>query len=119
MKKGYKNSDLPSNALVLCVANVEAPCVVNVEVPNANANAPRLDVDHPPNDHDVVKWGVSRRDSLWGLVKLVMGSPKPLESINKSEPRKYPTNAGMIIYKANENPMGVNRLIVLSCEPMV
>ena len=27
---------------------------------DANANAPRRDVDHPPNDHDaMVKWGVA------------------------------------------------------------
>ena len=49
-KKRYKNSVLPPTVLVPCVAVVEARWPLD-----ANANAPRLDVAHPPNDHDVVK----------------------------------------------------------------
>ena len=71
-KKGYKNSVLPSTVLVPCVAVVETRWPLD-----GNANAPRLDVAHPPNDHGVVKWGVSRQLSLWGLAKPAMGSPKP------------------------------------------
>ena len=69
-QKGYKNRDLPSTVQYPCVANVNTRWL-------GNANAPRLDVAHPPNDDGVVKWGVSRQLSLWGLAKLVMGSPKP------------------------------------------
>ena len=108
-EKAIKNSGLPSTVPVACVAAVDTRWL-------GNANAPRLDVDHPPNDHGVVKWGVSRRLSLWGLAKPAMGSPKPSESINKSEPRKYPINAGVIIFQANGNPMEGNRLIVPLCE---
>ena len=66
----YKNRDLSSTVPVLCVAVVDTRW-------DANANAPRLDVAHPPNDDGVVKWGVSRQLSLWGLAKPAMGSPKP------------------------------------------
>ena len=45
-----------------------------------------------------------------------MGSPKPSGIINKSEPRKYPINAGVIICPANGNPMEGNRLIVPLCK---
>ena len=70
-QKGYKNSVLPPT-VPKCVA------VVDTRWPlDGNANAPRLDIVPPPNDHGVVKWGVSRRLSLWGLAKLAMGSPKP------------------------------------------
>ena len=47
-KKRYKNRVLPST--------VPEPCVADVEVVwplDANANAPRPDVDPPPNDHGV------------------------------------------------------------------
>ena len=45
-KKRYKNSGLPST--------VQYPCVANVKTRwDANANAGRLDVAHPPNDHGV------------------------------------------------------------------
>ena len=70
-QKGYKNSVLPPT-VPKCVA------VVDTRWPlDGNANAPRLDIVPPPNDHGVVKWGVSRRLSLWGLAKPAMGSPKP------------------------------------------
>ena len=45
-EKRYKNSVLPPTVLVPCVANVEALWPLD-----ANANAPRPDVAHPPNDH--------------------------------------------------------------------
>ena len=57
-KKRYKNSFLPPKVLVPCVADVEALWLLDV-----NANTPRPDVAHPPNDNGVgpiVKWGVSR-----------------------------------------------------------
>ena len=70
-KKRYKNSGFPFS-VPKCVV------VVDTRWPlDANANAPRLDVAHPPNGHGVVKWGVSHRLSLWGLAKPAMGSPKP------------------------------------------
>ena len=70
-QKGYKNSVLPST-VPKCVV------VVDTRWPlDGNANAPRLDIATPPNDHGVVRWGVSRRLSLWGLAKPAMGSPKP------------------------------------------
>ena len=47
-KKRYKNSVLPPTVLVPCVAVVETQWPLG-----ANANAPRLDVVHPPNDHGV------------------------------------------------------------------
>ena len=71
-QKGYKNRDLPSTIQYPCVANVNTRWLLG-----ANANVPRHDVAHPPNDHGVVKWGVSRQLSLWGLAKPAMGSPKP------------------------------------------
>ena len=54
----YKNSVLPPIDPVPCVANVDTRWL-------GNANAPGLDVDHPPNDHDaMVKWEVSRSACL-------------------------------------------------------
>ena len=54
----YKNRDLSSTVQYSCVANVDTRWL-------GNANAPGLDVDHPPNDHDaMVKWGVSRSACL-------------------------------------------------------
>ena len=47
-KKRYKNSVLPPTVLVPCVAVVETRWPLG-----ANANAPRLDVANPPNDHGV------------------------------------------------------------------
>ena len=47
-KKRYKNSVFPPTVLVPCVAVVETRRPLG-----ANANAPRLDVVHPPNDHGV------------------------------------------------------------------
>ena len=47
-KKKDKNSVLPPTILVPCVAVVETQWPLG-----ANANEPRLDVDHPPNDHGV------------------------------------------------------------------
>ena len=47
-KKRYKNSFLPPIVLVPCVAVVETRWPLD-----GNANAPRLDVAHPPNDHGV------------------------------------------------------------------
>ena len=47
-QKRYKNSVLPSTVLLPCVAVVETRWPLG-----ANANARRLDVDHPPNDHGV------------------------------------------------------------------
>ena len=47
-KKRSKNSVLPPPVLVPCVAVVETQWPLG-----ANANEPRLDVDHPPNDHGV------------------------------------------------------------------
>ena len=47
-QKRYENSVLPLTVLVPCVAVVETRWPLG-----ANANAPRLDVDHPPNDHGV------------------------------------------------------------------
>ena len=59
-QKGYKNSYLPSTVQYPCVANVKTRCPLD-----GNANAGRLDVDRPPNDHDaMVKWGVSRSACL-------------------------------------------------------
>ena len=110
-KKGIKTASFLPPSQKKCVV------VVDTQWPlDANANAPRLDVAHPPNDHGVVKWGVSRQRSLWGLAKPAMGLPKPSGSINKSVPRKYPINAGVIIFQANGNPMEGNRLIVPLCE---
>ena len=108
-KKRYKNSVLPPTVLVPCVAVVKARWPLD-----ANVNAPRL--DDPPNDDGVVKWGVSRQRSLWGLAKPAMGLPKLSGSINKRVPRKYPINAGVIIFQANGNLMEGNRLIVPLCE---
>ena len=45
-KKRYKNSVLPPTVLVPCVPVVEMRWPLG-------ANAPRLDVAHPPNDHGV------------------------------------------------------------------
>ena len=111
-RERYKNSVFPPTVPVPCVAIVKARW-------DANANVPRPDVDPPPNDHGVVKWGVSGPAYLSGFSKPAMASPKPSGSINKSEPRKSPTNAGVIICQANGNPMGVNRLIAVSCEKIV
>ena len=47
-QKRYKNSCLPPTVPIPCVAVVETLWPLG-----ANANAPRLDVDHPPNDHGV------------------------------------------------------------------
>ena len=47
-KKGYKNSGFPSIVQYPCAANVKTRCPLD-----ENANAPRLDVAHPPNDHGV------------------------------------------------------------------
>ena len=111
-KKGIKTASFLPPSQKKCVV------VVDTQWPlDANANAPRL--DDPPNDDGVVKWGVSRQRSLWGLAKLVMGLPKPSGSINKSVPKKYPINAGVIIFQANENPMEGNRLIVPLCEKRI
>ena len=110
-KKGIKTASFLPPSQKKCVV------VVDTQWPlDANANAPRLDVAHPPNDHGVVKWGVSRQRSLWGLAKPAMGLPKPSGSINKRVPRKYPINAGVIIFQANGNPMEGNRLIVPLCK---
>ena len=70
-KKGIKTvASLPPSQKCVAVVDIRWP-------PDANANAPRLVVAHPPNDDGVVKWGVSRQLSLWGLAKPAMGSPKP------------------------------------------
>ena len=45
----YKKSVLPPIVPVPCVANVDTRWLLD-----ANANAPRLDVAHPPNDHGVL-----------------------------------------------------------------
>ena len=47
-QKRYENSVLPLTVLVPCVAVVETRWPLG-----ANANAPRLDVANPPNDHGV------------------------------------------------------------------
>ena len=47
-KKRYKHSVLPSTVQVPCVAHVEALWPLGT-----NANAPRPDVDHPPNDNGI------------------------------------------------------------------
>ena len=65
-KKVIKTGTFLFTALVSCVVDVEALCVDIVEAPNANANAPRLDVvDPPPNGAGPqVKWEVSRQHPL-------------------------------------------------------
>ena len=47
-EKDIKNSVLPPTVPIPCVAVVETRWPLD-----GNANAPRLDVDHPPNDHGV------------------------------------------------------------------
>ena len=85
---------------------------------DANANAPRLSVADLPNDEGV-KWGVSGLACLSGFSKLVMGSPKPLGIINKSEPKPLLTNAHESGNPANGNAMRGNRLFVPSCEKSI
>ena len=96
--------------------------MVNVDVGwplDANANAPRPDVDPPPNDDEEVKERVSGPVCLLGFSKLGMGSPKPLGIFNKSEPKPLLTNAHESGNLANGNAMRGNRLIVPLCEKKV
>jgi len=108
--------------MTACVANV----VVDVKALwplDENADAPRRDVAHPFNDNGaepIIKRGVSPWVSFWGSPKRTIKSPKLWGSINKSEPRKYQPNTDgkwtNPMDVVNPNPMGVNRLIVPSCE---
>ena len=108
----YKNRDLSSTVPVLCVAVVDTPW-------DANANAPGLDVDHPPNDHDaMIKWGVSRSACLWGFSKLVMGSLKPSGIIKPSAPSPLVKNVDGKWPPANGKNMRGNPLIVPSCKKL-
>ena len=102
-RKRYKNSVFPPTVPVPCVAD-------------ANANVPRPDVDPPPNDHGVVKWGVSGPACLSGFSKLGMGSPKPSGIIKPNVPSKLAKNVDEKWPQANGNAMRGNRLIVRSCK---
>ena len=112
-QKDIKTGVLPSTVPKPCVADVEAGWPLD-----ANANAPRPDVDPPLNDEEV-KWGVSGPVCLLGFSKPGMGSPKPLGIIKPSVPLLLPTNAHESGNLANGNVMWGNRLIVPSCEKIV
>ena len=63
-----------------------------------------------------------RRSSSRGFSRRRIRPPKPLGSINKSEPRKYPPNADgkwtNPMHVANPKSTRGNRSIVASCEPI-
>ena len=107
----------PSNEVTACVVNA----VVDA---NGNADAlPRLDDNDVPLSNGagpILKWVASLQAWCWGFPKPGIRSPKLWENIKKSEPRNYRKNADgkwmNLMPVANPNPMGVNRLIVPSCE---